>query len=171
VNHSDTKRERIMVRDNLLAEFAQEMLNNKLVLATAESCTGGGIANWVTEISGSSAFFDRGLVTYSNQAKHEMLGVKEQTLEQFGAVSEQTAIEMVSGALTRSAANVAVSVTGIAGPTGAVEGKPVGTVCFGLQFEGKEAQVTTQYFDGDRAQVREQSIIFALQWVLQGMKK
>jgi nicotinamide-nucleotide amidase len=160
-----------MVKENLIAEFATVMLETGHVLVTAESCTAGGIANWVTDISGSSAFLDRGFVTYSNQAKIDMLDVSTQTLDTYGAVSEQTAKEMVQGALKNSQASVAVSVTGIAGPTGAVDGKPVGTVCFAMQVQGHEPKMTTQHFDGDRRSVREQSIVFALQWIMQSVKK
>ena len=106
-------------------------------VATAESCTGGLIAGAITDIAGSSAWFDRGFVTYSNSAKEEMLGVRAQTLAAFGAVSEQTACEMAAGALARSGSDLAVAVTGIAGPTGGSADKPVGMVCFGWAKRGR----------------------------------
>ena len=135
------------------------LLERGMLSATAESCTGGGIAAAITEIAGSSAWFDRGFVTYSNEAKMEMLGVSPETLRDFGAVSEETAREMALGALARSRAGAAVSVTGIAGPAGAVPGKPVGTVCFGFAVRGAgggEPQVVTEtrHFSGGRRDVR-----------------
>jgi nicotinamide-nucleotide amidase len=136
-------------------------------LVTAESCTGGWIAEAVTAVAGSSAWFDRGYVTYSNQAKREELNVAEHTLTQFGAVSELTVREMALGALTRSGCDIAVAVSGIAGPGGGTPQKPVGTVCIAWALLGsKETQAATQVFDGDRARVREQSVIVALQGLL-----
>jgi nicotinamide-nucleotide amidase len=139
------------------------LLSKAASLAAAESCTGGGIAETVTRISGSSAWFDRGFVTYSNAAKTEMLGVGEAILEQFGAVSEETARAMASGALKHSQATLALSVTGIAGPTGGTANKPVGTVCFAWTERGGQIASETRHFDGDRDAVRRQSIIHALQ--------
>lgn len=137
------------------------------VLATAESCTGGWVAEVVTAIPGSSAWFDRGWVTYSNRAKKELLGVPAATLERHGAVSEETARAMVTGALARSAAQVALAVTGIAGPGGGTQEKPIGTVCFGWMSPGGEARSATARFAGDREQVRRQSVLFVLQGLLQ----
>ena len=137
-----------------------------LVLATAESCTGGWISEAITSVAGSSEWFDRGFVTYSNRAKQEMLGVKPETLTEFGAVSEATATEMAVGAITNSGASVAVSVTGIAGPGGAVPGKPVGTVCFGWVVKDGAPVTETRVFSGDRAEVRRRAVIFALQELL-----
>lgn len=137
-------------------------------LATAESCTGGWVAEAVTSIAGSSDWFDRGFVTYSNDAKQELLGVKQSTLKKNGAVSEQTAIEMVQGALDRSKATVALAVTGIAGPGGGSLDKPVGTVCFA--WAGKQgARSETMRFSGDRESVRRQSVIHALEGVLKAL--
>lgn len=141
---------------------------------TVESCTGGMIARALTEIAGSSAWFDRGFVTYSNHSKIELVGVSPATLAGHGAVSEPTAAEMAAGALARSAAALAMSVTGIAGPGGAVPGKPVGTVCFGwalssaLQRElGCPAlQTACLHFDGDRTAVRFGAAIHALEQAL-----
>jgi len=136
------------------------------VLATAESCTGGGISAAVTDIAGSSGWFDRGFVTYSNAAKAALLGVRGETLARVGAVSEETAAEMVAGALTQSAADLAVAVTGIAGPGGASPGKPVGTVCFGYALRGELPQTRRLVFSGDRAAVRGQTVATALAGLL-----
>ncbi|MBF9050388.1 nicotinamide-nucleotide amidohydrolase family protein [Roseobacter sp. HKCCD9010] len=136
------------------------------MLATAESCTGGLIAGAITDIAGSSAVLDRGFVTYSNRAKIEMLGVRPGTLDRFGAVSEQVAAEMATGALARSSADVAISVTGIAGPGGS-DHKPEGRVCFGL---ATSTSVTTEQVDFGalgRAEVRAASVTHALALVLE----
>jgi nicotinamide-nucleotide amidase len=131
-------------------------------IATAESCTGGLIAGALTDIAGSSDMFDRGFVTYSNAAKTEMLGVRAATLRQFGAVSEEVAREMADGALARSAAGLAVSVTGIAGPGGS-EHKPEGRVCFGLAATGAETRTETVDFGPlGRAEVRRATVVHAL---------
>ncbi|MCZ8103381.1 MAG: nicotinamide-nucleotide amidohydrolase family protein, partial [Burkholderiales bacterium] len=114
------------------AALGARLLEVGLAVATAESCTGGLVARALTETAGSSAWFERGFVTYSNEAKHEVLGVSDASLRTHGAVSEPVAREMAMGALARSRASLAVAITGIAGPSGAVPGKPVGTVCFGL---------------------------------------
>lgn len=142
-----------------------------LRLATAESCTGGWVAGAVTAIAGSSAWFDRGFVTYSNDAKMEMLGVSAATLEAFGAVSEQTAGEMAAGALAHSHAQLALSITGVAGPGGGSAEKPVGMVCFGWAGEGGAPLVITRNFSGDRESVRRQSVICALQGVLERLER
>ncbi|MGR5169362.1 nicotinamide-nucleotide amidase [Vibrio astriarenae] len=128
------------------------------IMTTAESCTGGGVASAITDIAGSSAWFDRAFITYSNEAKMEMLGVKPQTLESFGAVSEATVIEMAQGALERSLATIAVSISGIAGPGGGSEDKPVGTVCFAFVSNKGWQLVETCHFEGDRSEVRLQAI-------------
>ena len=140
------------------------------VLATAESCTGGWVAEAVTSIAGSSDWFDRGFVTYSNEAKQEMLGVKAATLDRHGAVSEETAREMAKGALERSRATIAVSVTGIAGPTGGSEAKPVGMVCFSFA-SSRGVLSETRQFSGDRESVRRQSVIRALEGVLETLTR
>lgn len=136
------------------------------MLATAESCTGGWVAQAITAIAGSSDWFERGFVTYSNEAKQEMLGVSAATLSERGAVSEQTAREMAEGALAHSRAQVAVAVTGIAGPGGGSPEKPVGTVCFAWGLKEGTHGAETRRFDGDRESVRQQSVIVALQGVL-----
>lgn len=135
-------------------------------LAAAESCTGGWIAQAVTAIAGSSDWFDRGFVTYSNEAKRDMLGVNAETLARFGAVSEETAREMVEGALARSRADIAVAVTGVAGPTGGTPSKPVGMVCFAWARKGGAVASTTMTFAGDRAAVRRQSVVAAIEGVI-----
>jgi nicotinamide-nucleotide amidase len=137
-----------------------------MMLATAESCTGGWVAQALTAIGGSSEWFERGFVTYSDAAKREMLGVSASTLAAHGAVSEQTAREMAAGALQRSRAQVAVAITGIAGPSGGSPGKTIGTVCFAWAIEGRAVSAVTHRFDGDRESVRRQSVIAALQGVL-----
>lgn len=138
------------------------MQERGLVACTAESCTGGMVAAAITDIAGSSSWFDRGFVTYSNEAKQELLGVRPATLALEGAVSEATAAEMVAGALARSHADVAVAVTGIAGPGGGTAAKPVGMVCFAWLRRGREVRVATHHFDGDRTAVREASVMVAL---------
>ncbi len=135
-------------------------------LATAESCTGGGIAAAVTEIAGSSGWFDRGFVTYTNEAKVQMLGVSEATLATLGAVSEETVLQMSRGALAKSAAHIAVAVSGIAGPSGGSKEKPVGMVCIGWATKAG-AEARTFHFAGDRAAVRGQTIATALSGVLE----
>lgn len=137
-----------------------------LMLATAESCTGGWVAQAVTAISGSSEWFERGFVTYADAAKQEMLGVSARTLAAHGAVSEQTALEMAAGALAHSRAHVAIAITGIAGPSGGSPEKPVGMVCFAWAARGGLPSAETRRFDGDRESVRRQAVIAALQGML-----
>jgi len=141
-----------------------------LMLVTAESCTGGWAAMEVTAIAGSSDWFERGYVTYSNAAKREALGVAEETLERHGAVSEQTAREMAAGALKNGRGQVALAITGVAGPTGGSRDKPVGTVCFAWAH-GSKISSQTRRFDGDRESVRRQSVLHALQGVLELLGK
>lgn len=148
--------------DALAAELGQALKAKGWVLATAESCTGGLLSAMITEIPGSSGWFDRGFVTYSNQAKMQMLGVSSETLEKFGAVSEETAREMVQGALTHSQAQIACSITGIAGPDGGTAQKPVGTVCFAWALNHQPAQPATFHFSGNRHSIRLQSVQAAL---------
>lgn len=161
--------------DTVLEQLAQRvgiaLKDRQLVLAVAESCTGGWIAQVITSIAGSSAWFDRGWVTYSNDAKQEMLGVAERTLRQFGAVSEETAREMAVAALERSRAQTTLSVTGIAGPTGGTTQKPVGTVCFAWCLPAQETASQTRHFEGDRDQVRRQSVVFALEDLLRRLNQ
>ena len=133
------------------------------LLATAESCTGGWIAEAVTATAGSSGWFDRGFVTYSNEAKMEMLGVGADTLARHGAVSEAAVREMVAGALARSRAQIAVAVSGVAGPAGGSPAKPVGMVCLAWVVAGETPRVVTRRFAGDREAVRRQTVECALQ--------
>ncbi|MDI1310052.1 MAG: nicotinamide-nucleotide amidohydrolase family protein [Methylotenera sp.] len=144
---------------NLAAELGAALKARDYTLALAESCTGGMVAQAITSIAGSSAWFDRGFVTYSNQAKIEMLDVSSQTLEKYGAVSEQTAIEMAVGALKNSHAQVTGSISGIAGPDGGTPEKPVGTVCFAWTELNKPSSTTTKYFKGSRQEIRQQASI------------
>ena len=133
-----------------------------LKLVTAESCTGGWVATALTAIPGSSDWFERGYVTYSNEAKREDLGVAEETLRRHGAVSEQVVREMAAGALERARAQVALAITGVAGPTGGTADKPVGLVCFAWAH-GSKITSETRRFDGDRESVRRQSVLHALE--------
>jgi nicotinamide-nucleotide amidase len=157
--------------DEGLLEMAQalaEHLNREgMMLAAAESCTGGWVAKVCTDLAGSSSWFERGFVTYSNESKQEMLGVSGETLERFGAVSEQTVAEMAMGALARSHAQLAVAISGIAGPGGGSAQKPVGTVCFAWARSGVGTVVERLCFEGDREQVRRQAVAHALQGAVQ----
>lgn len=146
----------------LATQLGEHLLANDMLLATAESCTGGWIAKTVTDVPGSSSWFERGFVTYCNQAKQEMLGVNAQTLNKYGAVSEQTVREMVAGALQRSQANCAVAVTGIAGPDGGSSEIPVGTVLIAWQQKGGYAKVITKQFSGNRQNIRAETVKIAL---------
>ena len=152
--------------DAELARLAQEtgerLRAGGHMLVTAESCTGGWIAKVVTDIAGSSAWFDCGMAVYSYEAKQALLGVRPQTLEEHGAVSRETAIEMVSGALVHSGATVAVAVTGIAGPGGGTADKPVGTVWIAWKRRGGYPQADVFHFDGDRDAVRRCTVAEAL---------
>jgi nicotinamide-nucleotide amidase len=136
-------------------------------LAAAESCTGGWVCQAVTEVAGSSAWFDCGFVTYSNIAKQQLLGVPESVLDTFGAVSEETVCAMAAGALCNSQADCVVAVSGIAGPTGATQDKPVGTVWFAWQRREGRCATRRIQFDGDRGSVRRQAVVVALQGILQ----
>jgi nicotinamide-nucleotide amidase len=138
----------------------------KLMMAAAESCTGGWIGQAVTMVPGSSKWFDRGFVTYTNEAKQDMLGVSAATLNEFGAVSEQTVREMVAGALARSRAQIAVAVSGIAGPEGGSRQKPVGTVLLAWAEKGGGVTARSIRFQGDRDAVRRQTVIAALEGLL-----
>jgi len=149
----------------LATRAGQALKTRKLLLATAESCTGGGVAQAITDIAGSSEWFDCGFVTYSNASKHELLDIPEALIAQHGAVSEEIAGAMAEAAVANSNSSIAVSTTGIAGPGGAVPGKPVGTVCFGWRV-GDQTFTERHVFSGDRLSVREQSVRHALQGLL-----
>ncbi|TKR57095.1 CinA family protein [Allopusillimonas ginsengisoli] len=151
---------------SLAPQLGQLLIGRGWMFSCAESCTGGLLAAAMTETAGSSQWFDRGFVTYSNAAKVEQLLVNEDTLERFGAVSEETAMEMAAGVLTTTRqSSLAISVTGIAGPGGATPGKPVGMVCFGFAqrtSQGVTTRAVTHIFDGDRATIRRAAVEFAL---------
>ena len=151
-----------------LAERAGRALKERgWMLTTAESCTGGWVAEAITMVPGSSAWFERGFVTYTNIAKHEMLGVRNETLESHGAVSEPVVREMVAGALRASHAHVALSVSGVAGPSGGTPDKPVGMVCFAWGRKDAGPRGETQHFAGDREAVRRLSVVHALKGLLE----
>jgi len=151
--------------DTLAAQLGALLKSYGLMLATAESCTGGGVAQEITEVAGSSAWFERGFVTYSNLSKQQMLGVRAETLEQHGAVSELTVREMVAGALQYSDAQVALAVSGIAGPDGGTADKPVGTVWFAWGIKHGETNAQRHQLKGNRAEIRAQAVQIALQGV------
>lgn len=152
--------------DKLAEQLGNSLLARGELLTAAESCTGGWLAQSVTAIAGSSAWFDRGFVTYSNAAKMDMLGVPETTLARHGAVSEPTARAMAQGALAHSLADWSVAITGVAGPSGGSPEKPVGTVCFAWAQKDAGCEAQTCHFSGDRAAVREQSVAHALKGLL-----
>ena len=152
--------------DILAAQVGGLLKAHGLMLATAESCTGGGVAQAVTEIAGSSAWFERGFVTYSNDAKREMLGVSADTLMQYGAVSEAVVREMVAGALHHSHAHVALAVSGIAGPNGGTPEKPVGTIWFAWGVKDRTCVAHLHHLAGNRSEIRAQSVRIALQGVV-----
>jgi nicotinamide-nucleotide amidase len=144
--------------EELAVALGDALRARHLRVATAESCTGGLVAGAITSVAGSSEWFERGFITYSNEAKHEMLGVPHALIETHGAVSEAVARAMAEGALARSTADCAAAVTGVAGPGGGSAAKPVGMVCFGFALRGSETRVETRRFPGDRAAVRDASV-------------
>ena len=149
--------------DTLLLRLSERLMHQHKMLVTAESCTGGGIAYALTSLPGSSEWFERGFITYSNRAKQEQLGVAPDSITRFGAVSEEVAAAMAQGALQHSQADFSTAVTGIAGPGGGSKEKPVGTVCFGWSRRDGATTTTRTVFAGNRQQVRELSILTALQ--------
>nr|WP_155473565.1 CinA family protein [Pseudoduganella buxea] len=149
----------------MAARVGRALQEKELLLVTAESCTGGGVAQAITEIAGSTGWFECGFITYSNASKSELLDVPAALMAQLGSVSEEVAAAMAQGALGSSNAHVALSTTGIAGPTGAVPGKPVGTVCFGWA-NGDTVHTERLVFAGDRHAVRQQTVVHALQGLL-----
>jgi nicotinamide-nucleotide amidase len=154
----------------LAEQLGQDLRRQGWMIGTAESCTGGLLAGAITSVPGASAWFERGFITYTNQAKLEDLEVSADTLEHFGAVSEPVALEMASGVLLGSPAHVAISVTGIAGPDGGTPGKPVGMVCFGFAAragEGIVSRAATHLFEGDRTQIRQAAVVYALRGALE----
>ena len=152
------------VLQQLARDTGRHLLARGLFLVAAESCTGGWIAKVVTDVAGASQWFERGFVTYTNEAKMELLGVEQQMLERHGAVSQPVVMQMALGALDRSRAQVAVAVSGIAGPGGGTPEKPVGTVCFGWAY-GCLRWSDRRLFPGDRGAVRQQAVIRALEGV------
>jgi nicotinamide-nucleotide amidase len=157
--------------EGLAAQVGELLHAQGLMLATAESCTGGGVAQAITEIAGSSEWFERGFVTYSNESKREMLGVSQDGLKLHGAVSEAVVREMVAGALLKSRAQVALSVSGIAGPSGGTPEKPVGTVWFAWGVRGGEVVARLHHLGGNRAEIRDQSVRIALQGVVELLRR
>lgn len=155
---------------NIATQFVSFFQEKHLKISTAESCTGGLISGLITEISGASDILDQSFVTYANHAKEHLVAVSHQTLEQFGAVSFQTASEMAKGCRTASGSHYAISVTGIAGPSGGSNEKPVGLVYFGLSGPQGE-QYDRVIFAGTRAEVRQQTVLHALKWSLSLIKK
>jgi nicotinamide-nucleotide amidase len=160
--------------DTKLQELSQQvglaLTRHDLTLATAESCTGGWVAEVVTQTPGSSGWFDRGFITYSNDAKVEMLGVDPEVIAKYGAVSQETAAEMAAGALVNSNAMISLAVSGVAGPSGGSPDKPVGTVCFAWCKLGDEPQTERHHYAGDRESVRHQAVVCALEGLLARLK-
>lgn len=154
------------VNYNLSLQLSKALVKREMKLVLAESCTGGGLSKEVTAVEGSSAWFDRGYVTYSNAAKQEMLGVSAKTLKKYGAVSEETAKEMAKGALKHSRADISLSITGIAGPSGGSPDKPVGTVWFGLADKHGRCEAYLGEFTSGRKNVRLNAIQFGLKCLI-----
>lgn len=150
----------------LAEETGQALIARGWMLATAESCTGGWVGEAVTAVPGSSVWYDRGFITYTNASKQEMLGVQAETLAQHGAVSEETVREMAAGVLRHSQAHISLSISGIAGPTGGSPDKPVGTVCFAWCIKNGPLKSERHIFAGDRHAVRQQAVFHALRGVL-----
>jgi nicotinamide-nucleotide amidase len=157
--------------DEHARQVGYALKSHGMLLVTAESCTGGGVAHAITEVVGSSSWFERGFITYSNLSKQQMLGVSEATLQRHGAVSEATVREMAAGALSNSVAQVALAVSGIAGPDGGSAEKPVGTVWFAWGIKSGETHSQRHHIEGDRAEVRAQAVNIALQGVINLLNK
>ena len=154
----------------LTEQLAKLMIENKQQLVSAESCTGGWLAKCCTDLVGSSSWFELGFVTYCNAAKQSDLNVSPTTLMQFGAVSEETAIEMAEGAIENSRANLGIAITGIAGPTGDTATKPVGTVCFALSIKNQSTISQTKHFKGNRDAVRRQALVTAFEGIIKNAR-
>lgn len=161
---------------NISSELGSQLKKYSLVLTTAESCTGGLLASYLTSNAGSSAYFNQSWVTYSNESKMKALNVSQASLDTFGAVSVEVAKEMATGALVNSNSNIAISITGIAGPDGGTVDKPVGTVCFGFRLQNSEKPTLSAcltekiQFNGDRESVRLQACLYALKYILDKIK-
>ena len=153
---------------NLVMKVAHHFKQNNLKLTTVESCTGGGLSYWLTSIPGSSEWYERGFITYSKSAKITMVNVNPKTIEQFGEVSERTAIEMANGGLKNSLADYCISITGIAGPDGGTTEKPVGTVWIGWGKRNQTTYAKHFIFDGNRDKIRMCSMESALEELLEG---
>ena len=166
---TDSNNKHISLQD-LASQIGDRLISRNERLVTAESCTGGWVSMLITSVAGSSRWFDRGFITYSNEAKQEMLSVDKQVIEIHGAVSEETARHMVQGAIDHSHARAGLAVTGIAGPGGGSDEKPVGTVCFGWLVDG-ECETETCFFAGDRADVRRQSVRHVLTGMLNRLQR
>jgi len=164
-----------MLTEKTVKELAQvlgeKLTNAGLVATTAESCTGGGVAYAITEISGSSLWFDRSFVTYSNGAKTQMLGVPASVISEFGAVSQEVVNAMAIGAIKNSDADIAVAISGIAGPGGGSEEKPVGTVCIAWYNSHSGHKTQTYLFVGDRSEIRTQAIRLAILGLIENVDK
>lgn len=156
---------------SLVADLARALRDRGWRCVTAESCTGGGVARALTELPGSSEWFERGFVTYSNESKQEMLGVPAETIRRFGAVSEETAREMAEGALRLGRGQVAVAVTGVAGPSGGSPDKPVGTVVFAWAVRDGGTTTGAYRFDGDRGDIRGASVEQAVEGLLARLRE
>lgn len=154
----------------LTSDVAVCMQDNNWRLSVAESCTGGWLAKCCTDLAGSSTWFDRGFITYSNQAKQDLLGVKASTLNQFGAVSEQTVSEMARGALASSMADISVAITGVAGPDGGSDDKPIGTVWIAWVTKYSVIETRLNHLKGDRESIRRQAVKLALQGIIKNAR-
>ena len=152
---------------NLAIRIGDEACRCQVMLTTAESCTGGWVAEVLTSVAGSSRWFERGFVTYSNLSKQEMLGVNGETIKQHGAVSEQTVREMAEGALRHSHAQISLAISGVAGPGGAVLDKPVGTVCLAWAASGHVSRSISRHFSGNREEIRRGAVLAALDGLLE----
>jgi nicotinamide-nucleotide amidase len=154
----------------LVQTMAEVLEKKQWLLASSESCTGGWLAKSCTDLAGSSAWFDCGFITYSNQSKQDLVNVSKKTLEAHGAVSEQTAVEMAEGALSYTSADISVAITGIAGPDGGTVEKPVGTVWFAWAIKNQDTKTQKYQFKGGREQVRIQAVIAALQGIIKNAR-
>lgn len=155
---------------SLVKTMADVLEKKQWTLAAVESCTGGWLSKICTDQPGSSAWFNCGLITYSNQSKQDLVNVSKKTLGTYGAVSEQTSIEMAQGALANTSADISVAITGIAGPDGGTIEKPVGTVCFAWAIKNQGTKTQKCQFEGDREQVRVQAVITALQGIIKNAR-
>lgn len=150
----------------LATQLGNALIQHEKKLVTAESCTGGGVGYWLTSVGGSSAWYDRGYITYTDAAKAELLAVNPNTLDTYGAVSAETALEMASGALVNSEADVSIAITGIAGPDGATPDKPVGTVFIGIGIKNNAIETFHEQLSGSRSDIRDESIRRAMLYAL-----